>query len=458
MLKKIMLSLLCSTMIATSAWAGREDGIKYFDQKKYDQAFEEFSYLSDEGDNVASYYLGQMYEQGLGIEKSLPKAAEYYLKAYNTGNTAAASKLGNMLIKGDGIEKNADDGLALLKTAGRAGDKEAQYALGELYANGDNVEKNYVYAGGFYKMAALQGHPEAQYKLAILYLYGRGVPQDYALALKWFSRSANQGYVKAQQDLADLLSTDKRLYNAVEAYAWYSILAAYNTDDVGTWAAEKRDAIAAKITDTKNLQIGQQIARKWQPTKPEDSVPAAELSEPLPIVPGYNDEATIRELKEQNELVISDGSEWGIRTNELEQAIKQKDMSGIEAKINEWGKNGRPEALTWLGKIHETRLQDPQTALNFYEQGAELGDAEGAFLTAKMYCEGQVVSTDPVKCYKWLEITAQKATDEDLKELATTTLTAVTPQLKAEEIEEAKKQVEAFNAPKSTQEKGFKLF
>ena len=457
MLKKIIFSLLCSTVISSAALADRADGIRFFDEKKYDQAFEEFSYLSDEGDNVASYYLGQMYEQGLGVEKSLPKAAEYFLKAYNSGNMTAASKLGNMLVKGEGIEKNIDDGLALLKTAGRAGDKDAQFVLGELYANGEDVEKNYVYAGGFYKMSALKGHPEAQYKLAILYLYGRGVPQDYALALKWISRSANQGYVKAQQDVADLLATDKRLYNAVEAYAWYSILAAYNTDDIGTWAAEQRDKIASKITDNKNVEIGQQIARKWQPVKGEKSVPEIELAEPLPIIPGYNDADTIRELKEQNEVVISDGSEWGIRTNELEEAIQKKDMSTIEAKINEWGKNGRPEAFTWLGKVQETRLQDPQTALKFYEQAAELGDAEGAFLTAKTYCEGKVVTTDPVKCYKWLQITVQQAKKEDLKDLASTTLKAVEPQLKAEEIEEAKKQVEDYNKPKM-EEKGFKLF
>lgn len=458
MYKKIIFSLLCTTVFSTAAMAGLDEGIKAFSQQKYQQAFEEFSYLAEEGNNIAAYHLGLMYEQGLGVPASAQTAAQNYLKAYNAGNTTAASKLGQILIKGEGVEKNVDDGLNLLKTAGRAGDSDAQYQLGYLYEQGEDVDKNFVYAGGFYKMAALQGNKEAQHRLALLYLFGRGVPQDYPMTLKWLSRAANQGYIPAQKDLAELLSSNPRLMNIVEAYAWFSIMAAYNTDDVGTWAAKRRDEVAAKIQDAKNLSIAQQIARRWQPKAPSETVPEAELSEPALIIPGFNDENTLRELKEQNVTVISDGTEYGIRTEELEEAIVKKDTVALEAKINEWGRNGKPDAYTFWGKIVENRLQDAKGAFDWYLKGAQYGDPEGAFLTGKAYCEGKVVETNPVDCYMWLEVAAQKSV-EPLQTLAKQTLAAVEPQLKPEEVTQAKQKAEGWKPVEETEKKSnFKLF
>jgi len=457
MTKKWILCLLCSTFISTAAFAGLEDGIKAFEQKKYEQAFEEFSYLSDENNNIASYHLGLMYENGLGVEPSLETAAQYYLKAYNSGNTLAASKLGRFLIEGKGIDKNIDDGLNLLKTAGRTGDKDALYTLGELYNSGENLDKDYVIASAYYRLAALQGYAPAQHQLALLYLFGRGVPQDYSLAIKWFSRAASQGYVPAQKDLAELLSSNQRMMNFVEAYAWYSVLAAYNTDETGVWAAERRDALATQIKDTKNLIIAQQLARKWQPTPAAETVPEIERTEPTPIIPGFNDADTLRQLKEQNAAILVDGSEYGIMSDDVEQALIKKDTAHLEEIVTDWGKNGRPDAFTYWGKIVEHRLQDPVGALKWYNQAADYGDPEGAFYVAKAYCEGQLVETNPTQCYRWLEIAKAKAT-EPLLDLINQTINVVEPQLSPEEKEKALKEAQEFAPVNEKKKKGFKLF
>ena len=436
-----------------------EEGIKAFEQKKYDQAVEEFTYLAEEGNNIAAYHMGLIYEEGLGVEPSLEKAAQYYLKAYEAGNTLAATKLGTFLIEGKGVEKNVDDGLNLLKTAGRTGNKEALYMLGEMYNRSENMENDYVIAGGYYKLAALQGYAQAQYQLALLYLFGRGVPQDYSLAVKWMSRAASQGYVPAQKDLADLLSSNPRMMNFVEAYAWYSIMAAYNTNETGTWAAEKRDALAKQIKDTKNLIIAQQLARKWQPTPASETVPEAELSEPTPIIPGFNDKDTLRELEEQNITVLADGSEYGIMADDVEQAIINNDTSHLEEVVTDWGKNGKPDALTYWGKIVEYRFQNPAEALKWYKQAADYGDAEGSFYVARSYCEGKFVETDSIQCYKWLHIAKEKAVGKDaLTSLINQTLEVVEPQLTEEEKAAALKESEEFKPANEKKRSGFRLF
>ena len=451
--------MLCFTFITSSAVASLEDGMRAFEQKKYDKALEEFTYLSDENDNIASYHLGLMYEQGLGVEKSIPTAAEYYLKSFNAGNTSAASKLGRFLIEGKDIEKNVEEGLNLLKTAGRAGDKEALYTLGELYNVGDFVDKDYVIAGGYFRLSALQGYAPAQHQLSLLYLFGRGLPQDYTLAIRWMSRAASQGYVPAQKDLADLLASNPRMMNVVEAYAWYSILAAYNTDATGSWAADRRDALSGKIKDTKNLIIAQQLARKWMPTAAGDTVPEDERKQALPIIPGFNDEDTLRELKEQNIAIIVDGSEYGILADDVEQALIKKDTSAIEATVEEWGKNGRPDAYTYWGKIVENRMQDPKGAWVWYRKAADGGDAEGMFAVSKAYCSGVVDDSvnNSVDCYKWLMLAKQRA-KEPLLSVVDETLSSVEKQISAEEKAEALKQIEAMNTDKKERKRTFKFF
>ena len=457
MTKKLIIGLLCSTFFSTLALAGLEDGVKAFEQKKYDKAFEEFSYLADENNNIAAYHLGLMYENGLGVEPSLATAAQFYLKAYNAGNTLAASKLGRFLIEGKEIDKNVEDGMNLLKTAGRSGDKEALYTLGELYNNGEYLDKNYVIASAYFKLAALQGYAPAQYQLALLYLYGRGIPQDYSLTMQWLGRAASQGYVPAQKDIAELLASNPRMMNHVEAYAWYSILAAYNTDETGVWAAEKRDKLAANIKDTKNLIIAQQLARKWQPTPSTATVPEAERAEPLPIIPGFNDADTLRVLKEQNIAILADGSEYGIMADDLEQALIKGDTTNLEQIVSDWGKNGRPNAFTYWGKIVEHRLQKPAEALKWYTQAADYGDAEGSFYVAKAYCEGKLMETNPIECYKWLEIARSKAS-EPLLTLIQQTMEVVEAQIQPEEKEKALQAVQSYTPANEKKKTGFKIF
>lgn len=459
MIKKFAFCLLCSTVFITPSFAGLKEGLDAYNQKEYEKAFEEFSYLSAEGDNVATYHLGLMYLDGLGVEQSKPKAAEYFLAAYKGGNLLAAEKLSHMLISGDGIEKDEENGLALLKSAALSGNKEALYALGEMYSSGENVEKNFVYAAGFYKLSALQGYAPAQFKLALLYLSGRGVTQDYPWAIRWLSRSANQGYVPAQKELATQRSSNKRVADITEAYAWFSVIAAYNSDDTGKWAAGKRNALSSKIKDSKNLIIAQQMARKWRPVPASKTVPKEELSAPLPVIPGFNDDETLRKLSDQQQqTALSDALVYGISSDEIEDALVARDVSQLEKKVTERGKNGQPGAFTYWGKIVERRMQDPKKALDWYRLGADYGDAEGAFYTGKAYCEGKIVPSNPVDCYYWM-LVANRRGNETLKASVAPILADVEAQLTPQELEQGKKKADSFKPITNVQEKkAFKLF
>ena len=331
MMNKLFFSSLFVLSVAAAAKADLQKALDFYKYQHYEQAYEEFLQTSKTGDNVALYYLGVMNQNGQGVPQNKMRAAQFFLDAYNAGNTPAATKLAVMLLNNDGVAKDTKTALELLRSAGRAGEKEALYTLGELYAQEDGVvPQNYVYAAGFYKLSALQGYAPAQYKLANMYLFGRGVPQDYPLTLRWFQRAARQGYVQAQFDLAELSMTNTRLKNTGRAYTWFSIVAAYNTDEIGVEAAKKRDAAAAQIKKAMDLEILQENVRKWTVQQPNETVPPEELQAPVPTIPGFNDEATLATLQSSSTTQLSSGAAYAINSDELEKAI----VTLIQNEIN----------------------------------------------------------------------------------------------------------------------------
>jgi TPR repeat protein len=87
------------------------------------------------------------------MQKNLPQAAAWYLKAAKQGNT------------------------------------DAQYNLGAMYEHGIGMPANPVQAARWYRPAAENGDIDALSNLGVLYEKGQGVPQDRILALALYNVS-----------------------------------------------------------------------------------------------------------------------------------------------------------------------------------------------------------------------------------------------------------------------------
>ena len=106
-MKRLSLSLVFSIcLLSQTAMAGLDDALTAFKINRYEQAFAEFSYLADEGDATAYYYLGKMYSQGLGVPQDISMAIEYYKKAEKAYNIDATYELAEILLK---EAENAED-------------------------------------------------------------------------------------------------------------------------------------------------------------------------------------------------------------------------------------------------------------------------------------------------------------------------------------------------------------
>ncbi len=128
-----------------------------YNSGNYGEALRLFKPLAEQGAAAAQFYLGVMYENGLGVSQDYAEAVKWYRKAAEQG------------------------------------DDEAQNNLGILYVTGRGVTRKYAEAVKWYRKAAEQGNTKAQNNLGIMYERGLGVSRDYAEAVKWYRKAAEQG-------------------------------------------------------------------------------------------------------------------------------------------------------------------------------------------------------------------------------------------------------------------------
>lgn len=464
-MRKILYAVLCSTFLTAPALAGIEEAVKSFEEKDFPQALSEFTYLADEGNPTAVYYLGKMYNEGLGVPQNKELALEYFKRADSAYNTEATVQLAKAFLADDQPENYKDLAIQYLKKAAYAGNAEALYMLGNIYAEGILVPKEYTYAFGYYLLGALKGDKKAQHQLSMCYFKGRGTTQDYENGLKWLSKSANQGYVLAQMDLANFRATDARLQNIPDAYAWYSIIAAYNTDDIGQEAAVQRDKLAGALKQTSVILEQQRKARDWRPISPEASVTKEEqLSTPKPLIPGFNDPDTIQKNLEQGETLLTDGSKYNITETMLKNAFEMDQFDAIEKAVEEAVQGGRKEAYAYYGDLLLMRRSLPEEAVKWYQKGAEINEPYAQYQLAKMYCEGTGVKMpNAVQCYAWL-LQAEKQDAGGLKPAIEAAKTAVEAEATPEELEKGKLLADSFSSEvskktdKSGQNSNFNFF
>jgi len=102
-----------------------ELGLAAAERGDYATALREWRPLAKKGDAEAQYYLGSMYEKGIGLKQDYGEAAKWY------------------------------------RRAAERGDIDAQNNLGALYVNGLGVPQDYVRAHMWFSLSAAQDHASA---------------------------------------------------------------------------------------------------------------------------------------------------------------------------------------------------------------------------------------------------------------------------------------------------------
>lgn len=149
-------------LAASPLFASLTEGTQAYERGQFANALQFLLPLANDGEPVAQYHLGLMYDEGKGVRADPLQARQWY------------------------------------ERAARVGYAEAQFRLGRLHADGKGGAADGVQAARWYLLAAGQGHLDAQYSLGTMFKLGRGVPEDPVQAYLWFNRAAEQGLGNAQ--------------------------------------------------------------------------------------------------------------------------------------------------------------------------------------------------------------------------------------------------------------------
>jgi TPR repeat protein len=159
---------------------------------------------AEEGNALAQFNLGLLYESGRGVFKDTAEAIKWFRKAADQGFDEAQYALGCCYNGDDGFPKDPVEAVKWWGKAAAQGYADAQYCLGLSYFAGEGVDKNPVEAAKWWRKAAEQNHAGAQYFLGLSYSLGLGVPKIREQAIYWLRKAAANGNENATTALLKL--------------------------------------------------------------------------------------------------------------------------------------------------------------------------------------------------------------------------------------------------------------
>ncbi len=151
-----LIVMLC--FLVAPAWAqDHSNDLEVTQSTDFATSLSEWRKMAEQGQAIAQYNLGIIYEYGRGVKQNDVEAVKWYRKASVQGVSVA------------------------------------QYKLGVMYDNGWGVPPSDTEAVKWYSDAAEQGHPLAQHDLAFMYAAGSGIAQDHVRAYMWLNVAIANG-------------------------------------------------------------------------------------------------------------------------------------------------------------------------------------------------------------------------------------------------------------------------
>lgn len=214
------------------------DAYDAFLNGRYEEAIAIWLPLANNGDAAAQFNMGVMYANGLGVDRDMGVAMDWWEAAARQLHVRAAHNLALAMLAGEPHDGSREDGeidypavLRFLKIGADAGYPNSEYTLGKLYAEGVGVEKDARRAAELFLSASIKGFAKAQYNLGKIYRDGVGMKADAGLSLFWFAEAAERGHPRAQDRMAHRrLAGDGVPQDDIEALKWAILASAQGVE------------------------------------------------------------------------------------------------------------------------------------------------------------------------------------------------------------------------------------
>ncbi|KAJ3032499.1 hypothetical protein HDV00_007437 [Rhizophlyctis rosea] len=144
--------------------------------------------------------------QGMGVEKYVAVAVEWYLKAAEGRDVDSQFRSGCCYKKGIGLEQDLSKAANLYRKAlewyersAMGGHIDGQYNMGRAYEIDKGIDVDLAATFHWYEKPASQGHAFAQYESGRSYEFGKGTDASLA-AVMWYQRAADRDKQALKRD------------------------------------------------------------------------------------------------------------------------------------------------------------------------------------------------------------------------------------------------------------------
>lgn len=189
---------------APDLWASeRQKAYKAYSSGDFAAARRHLEQSAQDGDLIATWYLGNMYRLGQGVEVDNAKAlARYEAVAAAFAPDEPDRQVFNIMV--DSLVRVAD-----------------YYRKG---AEAAAIERDPRRAFDIYKIASTYGHPAAQYALGVMYFEGTGVRRNREQGVRWLTLAARKRFAPAEAMLGDMYwSGDYVRQDRTRGLMWYML-------------------------------------------------------------------------------------------------------------------------------------------------------------------------------------------------------------------------------------------
>lgn len=240
-------------LVGSAAFSDVSDGLTKLDSGDLSGAAEAFAAAYDAGDGEGAFYLGRLFELGLGTDKDEARAANLYSAAVEKGSPKAKLRLGLIYHEGRVLLRDYAQGTKLICEAADAGEADGQLNCGLAYQQGIGVSVDEDKARGYFEAAVAQENIAAMNVLSNLYLNTGDIEKGKEFALL----AADKGNALGMFRYAEIISQGDAP-DLVNAYAYANLAFVRGFSQAGAL----RDRLEEQMS-LEEISAGQEQAKAW---------------------------------------------------------------------------------------------------------------------------------------------------------------------------------------------------
>jgi len=262
----LIINLILLSHIANASDFSKQ-GLTAMEKNQPAKAIDFFQKGVKAGEAESQFYLGRMYESGIGLDQNMTLAMELYKKAADKKYARAINQLGLLHLGAPGVLQNFDKAVIYLSKAADSGNAEAQFNYASLLLEGKVTKMDPAHANELLKKSAKADYIPAQLRIARNYQVGVGFKKNSELSFYWYNRAATQGNPYALFEVGvrykDGNGVEK---DSVQAHKYLNLALANGYQD-----AMQELQVLTKVLTRKELLNAQKEAKNWRAEVKEKS-------------------------------------------------------------------------------------------------------------------------------------------------------------------------------------------